>query len=147
MRGTCVRTGTCRMSGTAIIYASSLGGHVAATARYMAGELEADVFDLKKQTKINLSSYDRVIIGTGIHAGKPYGKVVSFVKDNRNVLGTKKTSLFICCLYKDSRGDAQCEKVSKSLGIDDAAYFPDGADTDENGVKKDVASFIQRLKA
>ena len=89
-------------TGIAIIYASSFGGHVAETAKYMAKELDADIFDLKKQTKINMTSYNRVIIGTGIHAGKPFGKVVSFVKDNKAVLDDKKTSLFICCMYYKS---------------------------------------------
>lgn len=134
-------------TGIAIIYASSFGGHVAETAKYMAKELDADIFDLKKQTKINMTSYNRVIIGTGIHAGKPFGKVVSFVKDNKAVLDDKKTSLFICCMYMGDKGDAQCEKVSKDLGIPDAAYFPDKGETDENGVKKGVVSFIQRMRA
>lgn len=130
----------------AIIYASSLGGHVAEAAEYMAKELDADIFDLKKQSRINMASYGRIIIGTGIHAGKPFGRVASFVKDNKAVLETKKTSLFICCLYKGSRGDDQCERVSKDLGISDAAYFPDSGERDENGVKKELTSFVQRMR-
>ncbi len=131
----------------AIIYSSSLGGHVAEAAGYIAKELDADIFDLKKQSKINMSSYGRIIIGTGIHAGRPFGNVASFVKDNKAVLETKKTSLFICCLYKGSRGDAQCERVSRDLGIPDASYFPDSGERDENGVKKELASFVQRMRS
>lgn len=135
------------MTDTAIVYFSSLGGHVEKTAQYIAEQLGADTFDLKKQTDIDLSGYSRVIVGTGIHAGKPYAKALDFARNNRAALSGKKTSLFICCLYKGERGGAQCERISKEFGIPDASYFPDSGEKNEDGVKKEVASFVARMKA
>ena len=71
----------------------------------------ADSFDLKNQTVIDLSKYDRVIFGTGIHAGKPYKPLLTFLDANRETIDGKEKVLFISCMYKDDKGANQAAKV------------------------------------
>ncbi|MBQ5447572.1 MAG: hypothetical protein IIT52_01700, partial [Candidatus Methanomethylophilus sp.] len=52
------------MGGTVIIY-SSFAGKTRKIAKYMAEKAGWDIFDLKLQTNIDLTSYDRIIMGTG----------------------------------------------------------------------------------
>ncbi|AGI47879.1 hypothetical protein TALC_00884 [Thermoplasmatales archaeon BRNA1] len=132
---------------TAIIFASSLGGHVRKTAKYIAEKLGCDIFDLKLQTNIDVTAYDRVIFGTGIHAGRPYSKVSNYIADHRADLSSKKTALFICCLYKGERGEQQCQDIAGQFGISDAVFFPDSGEKNEAGVSKDADSFIERMGA
>lgn len=134
------------MTDTVVIYASSVGGHVEKTAKYIAKALGADTFDLKKQTKINMDEYSRVILGTFIHAGKPSSKVVAFAGDNKAELSKKKTSLFICCMFGGEKGTSQCESVSEQTGIADATFFVDKSEKNEAGVSKDVDAYIERMK-
>ena len=49
-------------TGIAIIYASSFGGHVAETAKYMAKELDADIFDLKKHLNCSWMRCIKIIL-------------------------------------------------------------------------------------
>ncbi|MDD2626575.1 MAG: flavodoxin domain-containing protein [Candidatus Methanomethylophilus sp.] len=136
------------MTDTVIIYATSMGGHVRETANYIAKALNADTFDLKKQTVINISEYKRVILGTAVHFGKPLGALVNFMEANKDQLAKKKSIiLFICCMNKAEKGEAQCTAISKDLGIADATFFPDSGEKNEDGISKDVDAFIARLQA
>lgn len=46
----------------------------------------------------DLSTYDIVVIGSAIRAGKPHPDVLKFVKKNREGLRLKKTAVFIVCI-------------------------------------------------
>jgi menaquinone-dependent protoporphyrinogen oxidase len=103
------------------------------------------VFDLKKQTIINLSEYNHVIFGTGIHAGKPYGSLVEFLEKNKDQLKGKKKSLFISCKFDGEKGCAQMNKVSEQLGISDAFFFPGKGEKNEDGVVSSLDDFIREM--
>jgi len=135
------------MVDTVIIYESSVGGHVKETAQYIASKLDADIFDLKKQTNINMKEYKRVIVGTAVHFGKPLSKVVDFVDKNKDELAKRKVALFICCLNKNEKGATQCQSISAALNISDASFFPDSSEKNESGVSNDADAFIARMKA
>ncbi|MCL1811446.1 MAG: flavodoxin domain-containing protein [Methanomassiliicoccaceae archaeon] len=132
------------MTNKAIVYSSTLG-KTRKIAKHIAKELGADSFDLKKQTIINLSEYNHVIFGTGIHAGKPYRALVDFLNNNKEQLSGKKRSLFISCKLDAERGEEQLTKVSKELGINDAFFFPSKSEKDENGIDVSLGSFIKEM--
>ncbi len=134
------------MSGTAIVFASSVGGHVRTVSGDLAKALDADVFDLKKQSDIDLSGYDKVILGTGVHAGRPYSKMTAFINGHREALDTKNCSLFICCIYKDEKGANQASKVGENYCISDVSFFPDSSERDENGLSKEMRAFVERMR-
>ena len=134
------------MAGTAIIFATSIGGHVRTTAENLAKALEADIFDLKKQNDIELSGYDKIILGTGFHAGKPYSKMTSFINTHREVLDSKSTSLYICCMYKGEKGANQASRVGNDYQITDVSFFPDSSERDENGLSQEMRAFVERMR-
>lgn len=132
--------------GIAIIYATGFTKHTKEVADYMARELKADIFNLKQITKINMTDYDTVLFGTGVHAGKPYKPLVEFLEANRDNLAGKRTYLFIECMYNEEKGDAQCAKIAEQLGISDAVYFnTKGCEMNEAGFPVAVDEFIARL--
>lgn len=132
--------------GKAIIYATGLTKHTKQVAEYMAKKLDADVFNLKEITKINVTDYDTIVFGTGVHAGKPYKPLVEFLEANKDAIAGKKLHLFIECMYNDEKGDAQRDKIAEALGIPDAVYFnTKGCEMNEAGFPVAVDEFIARL--
>ncbi|MDR0509380.1 MAG: flavodoxin domain-containing protein [Candidatus Methanoplasma sp.] len=133
------------MTKKAILYSSGLG-KTRKIAAYAAKELKADIFDLKKQTVIDLSEYSHIIFGTGIHAGKPYGALVRFIKDNKDQLTSKKKSLFLSCMLKDEKGEAQLKAVSNELRISDAYFFHGKGEKNDEGMEIAVDDFIKEMR-
>ena len=131
------------MTDKAVIFASKLG-RTRKTAKYIAKELGADIFDLKKQTVIDLSEYKYLILGTGIRAGKPFGSLVDFLEKNQSQLKEKRMSLFLCCKFDEEKGKVQCEKVSEVLGITDATFFSSG-EKNEEGISTAVDDYIKLI--
>lgn len=65
---------------------------------------EVDVISLGKQKNPSLAGYDTVILGTSVHMGKP-GKAMhryTTETEHKNVLQTKRTALFLCCMEDDA---------------------------------------------
>jgi Flavodoxin len=133
------------MTEKAIIYASKLG-KTRKTGDYIACELKADKFDLKKQKMIDLSEYSHIIFGTGIMAGKPYSALAEFLENNRAQLKGKKLTLFICCKNDEEKGKTQCETVSKMLDIPHAVFFAGKVETKDEGFNANVDDFIKEMK-
>ncbi len=135
------------MSNVAILYASGFTKNTEKVARYMASKVDADVFDLKGISIVDLKEYKTIVFGTGIHAGKPYKPVVSFIQNNRAQFEGKDVKLFICCMYNDDKGKNQCSRVSKELGIPDAAFFNKKEDSmNDEGLPSSVDAFISRIR-
>lgn len=83
---------------TAIIYASS-HGTTAKVSHQIAEKMGLDktrLFNLKEEANIDLSEFDRVIIGGSIHAGQIQGRVKKFCNQNMITLLQKQLGLFIC---------------------------------------------------
>ena len=139
------KTDEATMGSTAIIYSTSFGKHTAAIAGYVAEKIGADIFDLKKQSNIDISAYDRIIFGTGIHAGKPYAPVAEFVGAHKEELDSKEVLLFLSCMFNDEKGSRQAQKVSDSLGITNVTFFPSGGPKDSDGTLEVVKEFVKRV--
>ena len=132
--------------GKAVIYATGITKNTKKLAEYIAKSTGAEIFNLKEITKIDVSGFDEIIFGTGIHAGKPYEPVREFIDNNKEALADKKLFLFISCMYNDEKGDKQCETVSNEFGISDAVYFNKKAEEmNEAGFPAAVDEFIKRL--
>ena len=43
--------------------------------------LEVDLVDLKEQKPIDLAQYQNMVIGSGVRAGKVYGKALKFLEE------------------------------------------------------------------
>jgi len=83
---------------TAIVYASS-HGTTEKVVGIIAEKLSADevvVFNLKDHTNISVESFDKVIIGGSIHAGKMQKAVRDFVEKQNKTLIVKSLGLFVC---------------------------------------------------
>ena len=132
--------------GKAVIYATGMTKNTKKLATYIAGKIGADIFNLKEITKIDISGYDEIVFGTGVHAGKPYKQVKEFIEENKEALAGKKLFLFISCMYNDEKGDKQCEAISNDFGISNAVYFNKKADEmNDAGFPAAVDDFISKL--
>ena len=134
------------MSDTAVIY-SSFAGKTRKIDKYIAESLDADIFDLKVQSNIDLSGFSRVIIGTGVHAGRPYSRVTKFIEDNRSELNDKEVVLFISCMYNGERAENQCSDITKDYDLSNSVFFSTRSEKNEAGLSKDVDVFIERMKS
>lgn len=133
------------MGSTAVIYATSFGKHAASIATFIAEQIHADIFDLKKQSNIDISGYDRIIFGTGIHAGKPYSALVDFIGSHKEELESKEVILFLSCIYGDEKGAKQAQAVGDSLGLTNVTFFPSGGQKDADGTLDVVKEFVGRI--
>lgn len=82
---------------TLIVYGSKYGC-TEKCANLISKELnnEADLINLKKVKNINLSEYDKVIIGGSIYMGRIRKEVTKFCTKNLGKLKEKRIGLFIC---------------------------------------------------
>ena len=133
------------MASKAVLYVSSLG-KTRKIANYIAKGLNADVFDLKKQRSVDISKYDHIIFGTGIHAGRPYGALVDFLTENKDRMSGKKTSLFLSCMYDGEKGETQLKNVSSELGINDAFFFHGKGEKNGEKMERSVDIFIEEMR-
>lgn len=77
---------------------------------------EVELILAKKSKNINLNQYDTVIIGSSVYVGKILGSAKKFIKNNLDMLLTKKVGLFICCMEKDEKAMKELEEnYPKSL--------------------------------
>ncbi|MCB2195321.1 MAG: flavodoxin domain-containing protein [Bacteroidetes bacterium] len=97
---------------TAIIYATK-HGCTDKCAQTLANELDINtkLFNLESDKKIDLNSYDTIIVGGSIHAGTLNKKVKSFIDKNQNSLAEKKLGLFLCCMYEGDKALEQFQDV------------------------------------
>lgn len=103
---------------TAVIYASKFG-NTKKTAEYIANKIGGEAIEVSDD--LDISKYDKIILGTGIYAGKPAKSMTSFVNKNKGKLSG--SSLFVSCMYNDDKGAKQLEKIASEMGIADAIFF------------------------
>lgn len=85
---------------TAILFASKHGTteEVALEFANLLDESKPSLFNLKKDPKPDLSSFNTVLIGGSIYAGGIQKEVTSLIKNNAEALLQKKVALFLCCM-------------------------------------------------
>jgi len=90
-----------------VIYASKTG-NTKAVATYIASKLSCDIAELGKDD-INIAGYDRIVIGSGVYAGKLSKAVRNFLAE-KDFEG-KNVSFFLTCMFKDAKGEEQLKKL------------------------------------
>ncbi|PKP21791.1 MAG: flavodoxin [Bacteroidetes bacterium HGW-Bacteroidetes-21] len=86
---------------TLILYTSSHGTTQKA-AEYLAAKfsISPDVFNLKNNKEVDLKFYDKLIIGSSVHAGMTPGFLKKFLEKNMDIILQKKFALFLSCMYE-----------------------------------------------
>lgn len=69
-------------------------------------DVEVDLVNSKDKKDFDLTSYDLVVVGSGIKIGKWTKNSLNFLKKNKTELANKKVALFVTC------GAANIEKTS-----------------------------------
>lgn len=60
------------------------------------------IVDIKdKNSKIELSKFDTVIIGSSIYVGSVSKEIRTFCNDNIESLNQKKVGIFLCCAFSE----------------------------------------------
>lgn len=77
--------------------------------------LEVDLVDLKEQKSLDLAQYQNMIIGSGVRAGKVYGRALKFLE---NDFAGKKVAFFVSSAWAGTPGsydEAKARFVEKTL--------------------------------
>ncbi len=77
--------------------------------------LEVYLADLKEQKPLDLAQYQNIIIGSGVRAGRVYGKALKFLE---NDLTGKKVAFFVSSAWAGTPGsydEAKARFVEKTL--------------------------------
>ena len=126
---------------TSVVVFASKTGNTRYVAEQISGKMAADIIDLGKEDA-DLSKYDEVVIGSGVYAGKLSKKIRSFLDENKDTLSEKKVSFYLCCVFKDEKGQKQLDGLmSKYAFISKKVFFsgkkkgPDAAVEIEEFVK------------
>ena len=96
------------MSKTLIVYATKHGS-AEDCAKELAEMMDSDTYvaNLKREKSFDLASYDKIIIGGSIYAGRIQKEVSEFCTKNSEVLKTKKLGLFICGMSEGETAEKQ----------------------------------------
>lgn len=101
-----------------VIYTSKTGG-TKKVANYIASKIGAEAIQLTDDT--DPSKYDKIILGSGVYAGKVSKAMMTFIEAHKEQL--KDASLFVCCMFDGDKGAKQLEKISEATGISDVIFF------------------------
>lgn len=87
---------------TAIIYYSKKGT-TQKVAKIISDKLDSQegLIDLKNKSSFDISTYERIIIGSPIYAGNIHNKVKKFIASNLNLLLNKEVGLYVCGMERD----------------------------------------------
>ncbi len=101
-----------------IVYGTRYGAS-AGTSEEIAKVLQAESFDVKvvnaKEEKIkDISTFDLIVVGSGMQMGKWTGEVEDFLKRFQTQLGQKKLAVFASTMKTVSEREGKTEDVVKS---------------------------------
>ncbi|MGE5418335.1 MAG: flavodoxin domain-containing protein [Acidobacteriota bacterium] len=93
---------------TLIVYAGK-HGCTEDCAKKLAAQLDGDVImvNLKERKLIDLTQYEKVIVGGSIYMGRVMKEVSEFCAKNLVALKAKKIGLFICCMYSGEAAETE----------------------------------------
>ena len=97
---------------TLIAYVTSHGCTESA-AKMLEEQLNDDVtiVNLKKSSRPDLSSFETIIIGGSIHAGRIQGRVKRFCQAHLDTLKQKRLGLFLCCMEEGDNAQKQFDEA------------------------------------
>ncbi len=84
-------------------------------AQLLAGKLpDSHVVNLSR-SKVDVSDFDTVIIGSCIRFNNIHTAVVSFVRDNLDMLMKKNTAIYLCCGFPEKANQYLLHNFPKKL--------------------------------
>jgi len=109
---------------TLIVYATKYGC-AQKCAMELSKELKHNVelINLKEKSNVDLSKYDRIIIGGSVYIGRIQKEVTDFISNNLEELLKKEIGLFICgmqegeMLAKEIGDNFPAELISKAKSV------------------------------
>jgi len=128
---------------TIIVYAST-NGNTKAVAEYIAGKTGGEAVSVSDAGSKDLSSYDTIVIGGRVWAGGLPKELVAYVNANKEVISSKNSAFFDCCMYNDEKGQKQSDRLASELGIQKHAFFNKGKKLVQ-GDTKPIDDFIATL--
>ena len=100
---------------TLLAFASTHGcAHKCAEKLIGALDGETTVIDLKRGNAEDLGSFDAVVVGGSIHAGKVQRAVRGFCERNLDALRAKRLGLYLCCMEEGQKAEAQFDAAYPS---------------------------------
>jgi menaquinone-dependent protoporphyrinogen oxidase len=110
---------------TLIVYGTRYGA-TAGTSEEIAKVLRSEGFEVKvanlKEEKIkDLSSYELIVVGTGLQMGRWTGEAEDFLKNHQNELTQKKVALFVSSMKTVLEREGKTEELAKDkkMELDD----------------------------
>lgn len=92
---------------TVIIYSTRHGATKKCAELLKFKLFGAEIIDLKENPNFDFSSYDTVIIGGSVNAGRVKGSLKKFCEKNKEELLKKKLGLFICCMAEGNEAELE----------------------------------------
>jgi len=127
---------------TIIIYSG--GSNTTAVSEYIAKKTSGKAVKVSQAGSEDLSAYDTIVIGGRVHAGKLPKDLVNFVAEKKDVISSKNSAFFVCCMYNDDKGQSQCDGLANNLGISKHTFFNKGkkiVQEENNPVDDFIATF------
>jgi len=97
---------------TVVIYGTKYG-YTERCAKILVTKLggEVDLFNITQLNNIELTKYERVVIGGPVYIGKIHKAIQRFCHNNLEILTAKKLGLFICCMKNGDEARAELDSV------------------------------------
>ena len=86
---------------TLIVYTSKSGATKECALLLQKRINNSSVCDLNNN-KVDIMSYDSIVLGTGVRMSKIYKPMIKFIKQNLSLLLNKKIGIYLCNGYPDS---------------------------------------------
>lgn len=133
-----------------IIYASKYGC-TADCARKLADLLngETEVIDIKKQAQIDISDWNRILIGSSVYMGQVNKKIKGFCEDYKEQLLDKELVIFICSGIPKNLNDVINANFSDEIRqhAKEAVHFGGRLELSKmNFVDKTIAGLMSKQK-
>ena len=124
---------------TAVIYASKTGT-AKKLAEHISAGISADLYNVKDGVP-DLGQYDRLVLGSGVYAGKISKHMRKFIESND--LSSKNVELFVCCKFSGEKAEDQLKKITDGIpAVSSATYFGGKERSPE-----DTGTYIEKLSA
>jgi menaquinone-dependent protoporphyrinogen oxidase len=141
---------------TGIFYATTHGCTEKCALKLQAGlSGEIKIFNIKKNPKLQIDTYDTILIGGSIHAGRIQKSIQKFCEKHLNVLLKKKIGLFVCCMEKGEKAEEQLKNSfppelldhAKAKGCFGGAFDFDKMNFIEKAIIKKVANIDHSISS
>lgn len=106
---------------TIIVYATKYGC-TKKCAENLSKKLNdnVDLCNLKEKKDIDISQYDKVIVGGSIYIGKIQKEISEFCNKHLEDLKAKKSGIFICCMKDGEAAEAELKEAFPQELLDKA---------------------------